>query len=97
VELSPRITLALEAEAKVHDTTLSIAVEGIIGEWLLMKVNKEILAQVEFERAEAAQIRELRQVYEEWKEEQKKLGEVLQRAKRGRTNAKQQALRHLRK
>ena len=97
VELSPRIILALEGEARAHDTTLSIAAEGIIGEWLQMKVNKEILAQVEFERAEAAQIRELRQVYQVWKEEQKKLGEALQRARRSRDNAKQQALRYLRK
>ena len=64
---------------------------------LEMNANKEIKAQVESERAEAAQIRELRRVYEGLKEEQKKLGEALRRARRSRDNARQQALRYLRK
>ena len=97
VELGPRIILALDREARAHNTTLAIAAEGIIGEWLEMNTNKEIKAQVESERVEAAQVRELRRVYEGLKEEQKKLGEALRRARRSRDNARQQALRYLRK
>jgi hypothetical protein len=97
VELGPRIILALDREARAHNTTLAIAAEGIIGEWLEMNANKEIKAQVESERVEAAQIRELRRVYEGLKEEQQKLGEALRRARRSRDNARQQALRYLRK
>ena len=97
VELSPRIMMAVQVEAKAHSTTLAIAAEGLIGEWLLMKANREIMAQVEKERVETAQIRELRLVYEELRAEQKKLGEALRRARRSRDNARQQALRYLRK
>jgi hypothetical protein len=50
IELNPRIALALESEARARNTTVANAAEGIIGEWLMMKANKEIMARVEAER-----------------------------------------------
>src|SRR5262249_940937 len=94
VELNPRITLAVQEEAKAQDNSLSIAAEGIIGEWLMMKVNKEILGRVESERMEAAALKEMRLLNEELIKERDRFEAALKRVRRERQNAKERLRIH---
>jgi hypothetical protein len=97
VELTPRDFLAVDGEARRLGTSIGEALGGIVRWWVEVQANKEIVAQIEAERVEAASLREMRLLNDKLLKERKEMEGALKRARRGCENARQRAERHLRK